>query len=270
LDCIYSLAITPDEPDTSLSDSLRWDSHDNLTIDDDHCDADADPQMVVAVHNFTAGGPEQLTIHANDELRISEYSEQRDWCQATNRRGESGWVPSNYVKPINSIEKHSWFHGPISRNEAEYLLSSGINGSFLVRESESNPGQHSVSLRYEGRVFHYRIQSNSEGFKYISQEHYFKTLPELIHHHSQQPDGLITVLRYPVTKPNAPVFGMPQKSDRWEIKKNDIQMHDRLGGGQYGEVYKARWKSCNKIVAVKTFRVCVNDRRLIVFILIYV
>jgi serine/threonine protein kinase len=47
---------------------------------------------------------------------------------------------------------------------------------------------------------------------------------------------------------------MPQKSDRWEIKKNDIQMHDRLGGGQYGEVYKARWKSCNKIVAVKTFR----------------
>lgn len=43
------------------------------------------------------------------------------------------------------------------------LLSSGINGSFLVRESESSPGQRSISLRYEGRVYHYRISEDSEG-----------------------------------------------------------------------------------------------------------
>ena len=49
-----------------------------------------------------------------------------------------------------------------SRNAAEYLLSSGINGSFLVRESESSPGQRSISLRYEGRVYHYRIQQGHE------------------------------------------------------------------------------------------------------------
>ena len=73
-----------------------------------------------------------------------------------------GWVPSNYVTPVNSLEKHSWYHGPISRNAAEYLLSSGINGSFLVRESESSPGQRSISLRYEGRVYHYRIQLGQE------------------------------------------------------------------------------------------------------------
>ena len=73
-----------------------------------------------------------------------------------------GWVPSNYVTPVNSLEKHSWYHGPISRNAAEYLLSSGINGSFLVRESESSPGQRSISLRYEGRVYHYRIQLGVE------------------------------------------------------------------------------------------------------------
>ena len=76
--------------------------------------------------------------------------------------GNVGWVPSNYVTPVNSLEKHSWYHGPISRNAAEYLLSSGINGSFLVRESESSPGQRSISLRYEGRVYHYRIQLGLE------------------------------------------------------------------------------------------------------------
>lgn len=68
-----------------------------------------------------------------------------------------GWVPSLYITPINSLEKHSWYHGKVSRSEAEYLLSSGINGSFLVRESETSIGQFSISLRHDGRVFHYRI-----------------------------------------------------------------------------------------------------------------
>ena len=214
----------------------------------------SDAQMVIAIHDFNASGPEQLSLRKGDELRVDTYSEDREWCQATNRRGETGWVPGNYVRSLDSLEKHSWYHGPISRNEAEYLLSSGINGSFLVRESESNPGQHSVSLRYEGRVFHYRIHS-ANGLKYISSENCFQTLPELVHHHSSSADGLITTLRYPVRKPNAPVFGVSHQGDRWEINKTDIEMQDRLGSGQYGEVYRGRWKSCNKVVAVKTFRV---------------
>ena len=54
------------------------------------------------------------------------------------------------------------YHGPVSRNYAECLLSSGINGSFLVRESESSPGQMSISLRFDGRVYHYRINEDAE------------------------------------------------------------------------------------------------------------
>jgi abelson tyrosine-protein kinase 1 len=64
---------------------------------------------------------------------------------------------------VNSLDKFSWYHGQVSRSAAEYLLSSGINGSFLVRESESSPGQRSVSVRFEGRVYHYRINEDSTG-----------------------------------------------------------------------------------------------------------
>ena len=98
---------------------------------------------------------------AGEKLRVLGYNHNGEWCEARTKNGQ-GWVPSNYITPVNSLEKHSWYHGPVSRNAAEYLLSSGINGSFLVRESESSPGQRSISLRYEGRVYHYRINTASD------------------------------------------------------------------------------------------------------------
>lgn len=103
-----------------------------------------------------------LVLFLGEKLRVLGYNHNGEWCEAQTKNGQ-GWVPSNYITPVNSLEKHSWYHGPVSRNAAEYLLSSGINGSFLVRESESSPGQRSISLRYEGRVYHYRINTASDG-----------------------------------------------------------------------------------------------------------
>ncbi|VDN10132.1 unnamed protein product, partial [Dibothriocephalus latus] len=47
-----------------------------------------------------------------------------------------------------------WYHGAIHRSYAEYLLNSGITGSFLVRESETNVGRLTISLRCDGKIFH--------------------------------------------------------------------------------------------------------------------
>ena len=82
----------------------------------------------------------------------------------------------------------------IARNEAEFSLNNGVDGSFLIRESESNPGDHSISLRFEGKVFHYRVAKSSAGV-HISKEYVFPSLLELIEHHSKRPDGLVAALK---------------------------------------------------------------------------
>ncbi|CAL4102604.1 unnamed protein product, partial [Meganyctiphanes norvegica] len=204
-------------------------------------------------------GDIQLAQRASKRLRPPSWNFTPCSYQAT---CHVGWVPSNYITPVNSLEKHSWYHGPISRNTAEYLLSSGINGSFLVRESESSPGQRSISLRYDGRVYHYRINEDENAKLYVSSEYRFNTLAELVHHHSQHADGLITQLLYPAPKRNKPtVFGLTpvllflsKKPDEWEIERTDIVMKHKLGGGQYGDVYEAVWKRYNICVAVKTLK----------------
>lgn len=228
----------------------RWMSKENLLAQED-----ADPHLFVALYDFQSGGENQLSLKKGEQVKVVSYNRTGEWCEAQGRSGQVGWVPSNYVTPVNSLEKHSWYHGPISRNAAEYLLSSGINGSFLVRESESSPGQRSISLRCEGRVYHYRISEDSEGKVYVTSEWRFNTLAELVHHHSLHADGLITQLLYPAPKRNKPaVFALSPEPDEWEIDRTDIVMKHRLGGGQYGDVYEALWKRYNLTVAVKTLK----------------
>ncbi|XP_012530420.1 tyrosine-protein kinase Abl isoform X2 [Monomorium pharaonis] len=233
-----------------LEAANRWTSKENLLAQEED-----DPQLFVALYDFQAGGENQLSLKKGEQVRILSYNKSGEWCEAHSSSGQVGWVPSNYVTPVNSLEKHSWYHGRISRNAAEYLLSSGINGSFLVRESESSPGQRSISLRYEGRVYHYRINEDSEGKMFVTTESKFNTLAELVHHHSMLADGLITQLLYPAPKHNKPtVFPLSPEPDEWEINRTDIVMRHKLGGGQYGDVYEAVWKRYNMTVAVKTLK----------------
>ncbi|XP_012724644.2 tyrosine-protein kinase ABL1 isoform X1 [Fundulus heteroclitus] len=240
----------PDFEGQGLSEAARWNSKESLLAGP----SENDPNLFVALYDFVASGDNTLSITKGEKLRVLGYNHNGEWCEAQTKNGQ-GWVPSNYITPVNSLEKHSWYHGPVSRNAAEYLLSSGINGSFLVRESESSPGQRSISLRYEGRVYHYRINTASDGKLYVSSESRFTTLAELVHHHSTVQDGLITTLHYPAPKRNKPtIYGVSPNYDKWEMERTDITMKHKLGGGQYGEVYEGVWKKYNLTVAVKTLK----------------
>lgn len=64
--------------------------------------------------------------------------------------------------PLNCADPTTerWFHGHLSAKEAESLmLERGKNGSFLVRESQSKPGDFVLSVRTDDRVTHVMIRS---------------------------------------------------------------------------------------------------------------
>ncbi|KAF7494327.1 Tyrosine-protein kinase Abl [Sarcoptes scabiei] len=211
---------------------------------------ESDPQMFVALYDFQSGGENQLSFRKGEQMRIVSYNQSGQWCEAISYNNQVGWIPQAYITPID-LNQHKWYHGSISRNDAEQLLSCGINGSFLIRESESSPGQRTISLRFDGRVYHYHIKYDFDHHYYIRPECKFNTIAELVHHHSNQQDGLITMLLYPATKQNQL---WTSETDEWEINRTDIVMKQKLGGGQYGDVYEARWRKYNMTVAVKTLK----------------
>ena len=165
-----------------------------------------------------------------------------------------------------ALMKNSWFHGKISRTEAINLLQGKANGTFLVRESESFPGQYAVSLYCDG-CCHYRIFTNSNKTEYFiskSNDKRFDSLSKLINHHSKSSDGLKIPLQYPLPRtarrPIEPGSSnrVTSEMDEWELSRSEFQMNDKVGGGKYGDVYKALMKDSGETVAVKVFKVSVK------------
>lgn len=211
--------------------------------------------LYVALYDFQPEDENQLSLTDGEVISITAKNRNGDWCEAISKNGEIGWVPYNYIAPI-SLSKHHWYHGRISRESAEYLLSSGINGCFLIRESQTRPGSKSVSIRYEGRVFHYRIIEEAGKF-YITSGLTFSTLPKLVHHYSMRANGLVTTLLYPAPRqvdPNAILNNSSDDVDIWEVNRSEIVMHQQIGVGQWGVVNEATWKKHNLRVAIKSLR----------------
>lgn len=72
-----------------------------------------------------------------------------------------------------------WFHGKISRDEAERLLTPRKDGLFLVRESTNFPGDYTLCVCFQGKVEHYRVK-REDGKLTIDDEEYFANLTRLI------------------------------------------------------------------------------------------
>ncbi|XP_051634872.1 GRB2-related adapter protein isoform X2 [Manacus candei] len=73
-----------------------------------------------------------------------------------------------------------WYAGRISRQLAEkQLLKRNHVGAFLIRDSESTPGEFSISVNYGKHVQHFKVLRERNG-KYFLWEEKFNSLNELV------------------------------------------------------------------------------------------
>jgi fyn-related kinase len=205
------------------------------------------------MYDYDARTDEDLSFKKMDKLVVVNSSD-GDWWQAKLVGGTHvGYIPSNYVAPFASMDAEDWFHGKIPRQKAErIIMNDGKYGAFLIRESETRPGDFSMSVRDGEAVKHYRIRTLDEGGFYIARRISFKSLPELVSHYQQDSDGLCTQLVLPAKIDDAPQTAGLAK-DQWEIPRDSIKLKKKLGSGQFGDVWGGTWNTSTE-VAVKTLK----------------
>ncbi|XP_049543163.1 tyrosine-protein kinase Shark isoform X2 [Anopheles darlingi] len=98
---------------------------------------------------------------------------------------------------MNREENLCWFHGKITREDAEDLLRrEGSEGVFLVRESSSSDGDFVLSVLFKGEVIHYAIRHHGDDAFYSIQDNTpIHGLDSLIEHYQRDQGNLVTRLQ---------------------------------------------------------------------------
>lgn len=149
--------------------------------------------LFIALYEYEARTEDDLSFQKGEKFHIINNTE-GDWWEARSLdTGNSGYIPSNYVAPVDSIQAEEWYFGKMGRKDAERQLLAQNNprGTFLIRESETTKGAYSLSIRdwddaKGDHVKHYKIRKLDNGGYYITTRTQFDTVNQLVEHYQGQ------------------------------------------------------------------------------------
>lgn len=89
-----------------------------------------------------------------------------------------------------SLEQQVWYHGSITRSDAEKLLYSAPEGSYLVRNCDTTPSRHgpcySIGIKSGRGFMHLKVVRDPTAGSYVLSllNKSFSSIPEMVHHYS--------------------------------------------------------------------------------------
>uniref|UniRef100_A0A8D3E4Q9 Tyrosine-protein kinase n=1 Tax=Scophthalmus maximus TaxID=52904 RepID=A0A8D3E4Q9_SCOMX len=191
-------------------------------------------KLVVAIYSYEPNHDGDLGFEKGEKLKIINKDDPEWYLAESLTTGQQGYIPHNFVGNTLSL----------SLNTISAYTSSFAAGSYSlsIRDLDHNTG--------EG-VKHYRIRNMDNGGFYITTRISFNSLKELIQHHSRDADGLCTKLVKPCQS-RAPQ--KPWWQDEWEIPRESLKLEQKLGAGQFGEVWMGVYNN-DRRVAIKNLKI---------------
>lgn len=188
----------------------------------------------------------------NDENPRDSYEEQDNKENNKSNGPQSPTSPDYSLAKNNTsssghdipVEEQDWFHGVLPREEVQRLLTR--DGDFLVRESKNrktNEPQYVLSAFWEGHR-HFIIQYADNGWRFEGRS--FPTISELVNHQHSSGE--------PVTTKSQTILKNAILREQWQLRNDDIALEMKIGNGNFGEVYRGKYKPKGMVVAVKTCR----------------
>uniref|UniRef100_A0A8C2IER3 Tyrosine-protein kinase Yes n=1 Tax=Cyprinus carpio TaxID=7962 RepID=A0A8C2IER3_CYPCA len=111
--------------------------------------------LFIALYDYDARTEDDLSFQKGEKFHIINNTE-GDWWEARSLdTGKSGYIPSNYVAPVDSIQAEEWYFGKMGRKDAERQLLAGT----MSPEAFLDEAQIMKRLRHDKLVQLYAVVS---------------------------------------------------------------------------------------------------------------
>ncbi|XP_043936583.1 SH2 domain-containing adapter protein E [Protopterus annectens] len=118
---------------------------------------------------------------------VRQHHRQKSWTPKILKQTASDHIELEKIDTSITLEKQHWYHGSISRAEAENCLQSCKEASYLVRNSESGNSKYSIALRTSHGCVHIIVAQVKDNKYTLDQNSaVFDSIPEVVHHYSNE------------------------------------------------------------------------------------